>query len=111
MSITVEQLYRFPVKGLSGELVDAFELEAGQGVPHDRRFAIARGDTRFDPANPRWLPKQWFVMLMRDVELASLACRFDPDAGTIALRSPDGKGCIADFATAAGREHIESFVN
>jgi uncharacterized protein YcbX len=111
MSITVEQLYRFPVKGLPGELVDAVDLEPGQGVPHDRRFAIARGDTRFDPSNPRWLPKQWFVMLMRDVELARVTCRFDPVARTITLRGPDGKGCIADFDTVAGRGHLESFVN
>ncbi len=53
--ICIDQIYRFPVKGLRGEPLDAVSLAVGQGIPHDRRFAIARGDTRIDgtAARPR----------------------------------------------------------
>lgn len=73
MAATLAHLYRFPVKGLRGDPLDAATLAAGEGLPNDRRFAFARGDTRMDPAAPRWLPKQRFVMLMRDTGLARAA--------------------------------------
>lgn len=111
MPISLERIYRFPVKGLSGEPLDAVPLVAGQGLPHDRRFAIARGDTRLDPAAPRWLPKQRFVVLMRDAALARLACRIDLEAGTLELRAPGTPPCLAAFGTAGGRERIEAYVN
>jgi len=111
MPIAVERIYRFPVKGLGGEALESVPLIAGQGVPHDRRFAVARGDTKMDAAAPRWLPKQWFVMLMRDTELARVACRIDAEAETIELRAPAMPLCLASPATADGRERIESYLN
>jgi uncharacterized protein YcbX len=111
MPVTLERIYRFPVKGLHGEPLDAVSLMAGQGLPHDRRFAIARGDTRLDSTAPRWLPKQWFVMLMRDTALARLDCRLDPAAGTIELCMPGTAPCLAAFGTVAGCEQIETYVN
>jgi uncharacterized protein YcbX len=86
-------------------------LVAGQGLPHDRRFAVARGDTRLDPAAPRWLPKEWFVMLMRDTALARVRCRVDLSAGTIELCAPERPPCLAAFGTPAGRERIETWLN
>jgi uncharacterized protein YcbX len=99
------------VKGLQGEGLDTVSLVAGQGLPHDRRFAIARGDNRQAFGEPRWYPKQWFVMLMRDTELARIAPRVDWEAGTIELRAPSGPPCRAAFDTAEGREQLEGYVN
>ena len=39
-------------------------------------------------------------MLMRDAALARLACRVDPDPGTIELRAPETAPCVASFALA-----------
>jgi uncharacterized protein YcbX len=111
MPITLAHIYRFPVKGLSGEALDAVPLVRGDGLPYDRRFALARGDTRLDPAVPRWRPKQWFVMLMRDAALARLACRVDLQGGTVELRAPGMSPCTAAVGTVAGREHVETYVN
>lgn len=111
MPITLAHIYRFPVKGLRGEALDAVTLTAGQGVPDDRRFALARGGTRFDPAAPHWLPKQWFMMLMRDATLARLGCRVDLPAGTIELRAPGQSPCSASFSNADGRARLERYVN
>jgi uncharacterized protein len=74
MAITVVRINRYPVKGLGPDTLDTMRLAAGAGLPHDRRFALLRGDTRLDPAASRWLPKQRFVMLMRDTALARVAC-------------------------------------
>src|ERR1700739_721264 len=68
----VVAIYRYPVKGVSAEKMDRVVLTPGECLPHDRRFAIALGSTRFDPEHPEWLPKTHFIMLMRDEKLARL---------------------------------------
>jgi uncharacterized protein YcbX len=99
------------VKGLGGEALDAASLTTGQGLPHDRRFALARGDTQIDPARPRWLPKQRFVMLMRDTALARVGCRIDPARETIELSAPSAPSCAAAWGTAEGRAQLEAYLN
>ncbi len=63
MTITVAQICRYPVKGLNAERLARVALSPGEGLPHDRRFALAHGSTVFDP-------KTHFLMLMRDEKLA-----------------------------------------
>jgi uncharacterized protein len=74
---SIESIWRYPIKGLSPERLNAVTLTPGRCLPHDRRFALARADTEFDPARPEWLPKTKFVMLMREERLAALRSRFD----------------------------------
>ena len=85
MPISVAALYRYPVKGLSPERLDRITLAPGEGLPQDRRFALARPETRFDPERPEWLPKTNFVMLMRDAKLARLRTRFDEQSGELTI--------------------------
>jgi len=80
---TVTAICRYPVKGLSAERMDRVALMSGQCLPHDRRFAIALGSTRFDPQRPEWLSKIHFIMLMRDEKLARLETRFDAESGVL----------------------------
>lgn len=111
MTGRLAHIYRFPVKGLRGEPLAAVTLTAGEGLPHDRRFAVARGDAGLDPAAPRWRPKQWFIMLMRDTALACVTCRLDEAAETIELHAPGTAPCRAPFGTPDGRRRIEGYLN
>ncbi len=111
MAIIIERINRYAVKGLHAEPLQRVTLATHQGLAHDRRFAIARGDTKLDADRPRWLPKQKLVMLMRDAEMARLAYQLDVDAGMITLRAPGAEPCTATFATAAGRSQLEGYVN
>jgi quercetin dioxygenase-like cupin family protein len=88
MATTVTAIYRYPVKGLSAEKMDRVALTPGECLPHDRRFAIALGSTRFDPQHPEWLSKIHFIMLMRDEKLAQyfFAVRAEKD-GTMQTRN------------------------
>lgn len=109
MSIAVSRIYRYPVKGLSAEALDRVTLSPGNCLPQDRRFAIALGTTEFDAAQPKWLSKTHFIMLMRDEALARLQTRFDPatalltveeDGETLVearLTEPDGCRRVAAF--------------
>jgi uncharacterized protein len=106
---TVNEIYRYPVKGLSAEKMDRVTLTPGECLPHDRRFAIALGSTAFDPERPEWLSKTHFIMLMRDEKLAQLRTRFDAEGGILEIaengevllraRMTEHEGCrlIAEF--------------
>jgi MOSC domain-containing protein len=88
MAMTIAAIYRYPVKGLSAELLQRVALMPGECLPQDRRFAIALASTRFDPHSPQWLAKSHFVMLMRDEKLARLKTAFDPATDELTIETP-----------------------
>ncbi|WP_045876978.1 MOSC domain-containing protein [Pseudofrankia sp. DC12] len=104
----VSELYRYPVKGLTGERLDEVALAAGDGVPGDRMFALALPSTEFDEDRPVALGKRHFLMLMRDETLARVRTGYDP--GTRVLTVDDGASrWSADLGTAAGRRSVEEY--
>jgi len=111
MTITIDRIHRYPVKGLGPDALEAATLAPGTGLPHDRRFAVLRGGVPFDGAAPRWLPKQRFVMLMRDTALARIACHFDADAAELELVAPEHAPYRVGLADAAGRARLDAWLN
>lgn len=106
----VAGLYRYPVKGLSPEPMDEVGLEAGAVMPFDRAYAIENGPGRFDPAEPRHLPKTCFLMLMRDERLATLETRFDEHTETLVIFRQGRQVARGDLRTRIGRQMIEQFL-
>ena len=84
----IEKIYRYPVKGLSAEALEAVALTPGEMLAHDRRFALAQGDAPFDVAAPRWLSKRNFGCLMANERLALLHTAFDPQGGALPSAPP-----------------------
>jgi uncharacterized protein YcbX len=109
MPTEIAELYRYPVKGLSAEKLDRVALAVGEGLPHDRRFAIALGTTEFDAAHPQWLAKTHFIMLMRDESLARLATRFDTQTGVLTIAEAERVLLQAPLTEAGGRSEIAAF--
>jgi uncharacterized protein len=103
------QLYRYPVKGLSPEPLDAADLPAGGYFPYDRLFALENGLSGFDLAAPEHQPKIKFLMLMKNAALAGLATRYDEPSGVLTI-SKDGAAVRGDLRTAEGRAAIEAFL-
>jgi hypothetical protein len=106
----IEYLYRYPVKGLTAEALETAEVEAGGCIPWDRAFALAQGDSGFDPAAPQWLQKQNFMCLMKNARIAALFSFFEPRTGMLAIRAPDGSAAVENALTEAGRERIGAFL-
>jgi uncharacterized protein len=106
---TIAGLYRYPVKGLSAEALTKVALATGETFPNDRAFAIENGRSKFDPAEPRWLPKASFLMLMRNERLAALATRFDDATATLTIRQAGAVVAEGRLDTEAGRRAIEAF--
>jgi uncharacterized protein YcbX len=106
----IEYLYRYPVKGLTAEALEAAEVEAGGCIPWDRAFALAQGDSGFDAAAPVWLQKTNFMCQARNAKIAALASVFEPRDGTLTIRAPDGSFVSANALSEAGRAKITAFL-
>ena len=106
----VAAIYRYPVKGLSPESMTRVALEVGETLPLDRAWAIENGPGRFDPDNPKYLPKIHFLMLMRDERLATLETRVEDDRQTLVIKRDGKQVARGNLATPIGRQLIEQFV-
>ncbi len=111
LSNKVTALYRYPFKGLTGEQLSSVMLEPGKTLPFDRSFAFENGEGRFDPANPKHLPKTNFLMLMRHEKLAALAAHFEDDSQRLTLKLNGEIVAQGYLNTAEGRAELEDFIN
>lgn len=106
---TITSLVHYPVKGLSGQPLPEVTLSPGQGFPFDRMFGFARAGSGFDPLAPAPMPKDRFLMLMRDERLAGLASHFDPVSRVLVLKVQGHSVHQADLSTAEGCVETEAF--
>ena len=105
---SIKAIYRYPVKGLSPEALPRVALAPDETIPGDRLYAIENGPSGFDPAKP-YLPKQRFLMLMKNERLAALRTALDQETHTLTITYPVSEQVRADLRTAAGRATIERF--
>jgi uncharacterized protein YcbX len=105
----ITALVHYPVKGLSGQTLPEVTLSTGQGFPFDRMFGFARAGSGFDPADPAPMPKDRFLMLMRDERLAGLASHFDPVTRMLELQVQGRSVFSADLSKPQGCTEAETF--
>lgn len=86
-SMRVSGLWRYPVKGLRGEHLDQVMVAPNAPLPHDRRFALAHGNSGIAPGNVTWAFKDSFHMLMHkpDLVLSELTPVFDEQSGLVTI--------------------------
>jgi uncharacterized protein YcbX len=109
IAATIDAIYRYPVKGLSPERLPMAALAVGATLAGDRRFAIENGPSGFSAAAPAYLPKQRFLMLMKNERLARLDTRFDDAACRLTVRENGTEAASGSLGNAAGRASIEAF--
>ncbi|MEO0672184.1 MAG: MOSC domain-containing protein [Pseudomonadota bacterium] len=107
--IRVTDLYRYPVKGLSPERLDAVDVTERWTFPFDRLYAIENGPGRFDPTAPKHLPKLSFVMRMRNERLGALETSFAPEDHTLTIKRSGKQVARGQLSTPIGRAMIEQF--
>jgi len=109
VSARIQAIYRYPVKGLSPQALARIRLAAGETLPCDRLYAIENGPSGFDPVQPVYFPKQWFLMLMKNERLAALDARFDDASHTLSIVENGEEVARGDLRTSEGRVAIEAF--
>ena len=107
----IHGIYRYPVKGLSPEPLARTRLAVGETLPADRLYAIENGPSGFDPAAPRYQPKQRYLMLMRNERLARLRTALrgrEPHAGDRTRTAARPRAATCTRPTAARRSSASS---
>jgi len=106
----IDRLYRYPVKGLTPEAIEAATVDPGGTIPWDRAFALAQGDAPFDPAAPAWLKKTHFMCLMANARIAALRSSFDERSGVLTILAPDGTSIAENAMREVGRARIAAWL-
>lgn len=101
MTATVQQIYRFPVKGLSGDPLEQVSLTPGQGLPDDRRYAIVYGTGTG--------AKRGFFELTREEKLAQLRVAYDAAGPTITISRQGRQVVTANPSDQTGRMLLNQF--
>jgi uncharacterized protein YcbX len=108
-SARIAALYRYPLKGLSGERLNRVAVLPGATFPLDRAFALENGPSGFDSAAPTWQPKIKFLCLMKNARLAALQTRYDEASGTLSI-AKNGKTLVAArLGNPSDRAAVENF--
>lgn len=110
MTITLAEIWRYPVKGLRGERLGATTLTPEAAVPDDRRFALRPDESPYDPAAPCWQAKRAFLQLARDPGLSPVSAAWDGAAQVLTLTDLAGGRVSAAPDTVAGRARLEAYL-
>lgn len=105
----LHEIWRYPVKSLTGAKMARTVLNPSQGLPHDRRWALARPGSDAAQA-PGWQSKSQFFVLVREHALAQLKCRFDDVTGRFCFDAPNGLHAEGTLTTPEGRAAIAAGV-
>ncbi|MGF1631653.1 MAG: MOSC domain-containing protein [Kiloniellaceae bacterium] len=98
---SVQQICRFPVKGLNAEILERVVLTPGQGLPDDRRFAIAYGLGTG--------AKRGFFDLVQEERLAQLRVTYDPAVPSLSLSRQGRHVVSANPSDQTGRMLLNQF--
>ncbi|HEY4142011.1 MAG TPA: MOSC domain-containing protein [Pseudolabrys sp.] len=109
MTARIDAIYRYPVKGLTPQRLSGTTLSPGATVPADRLYAVENGPIGFDPAEPKYFPKQGFLMLMRNERLATLRTDYDEATHSLTIGHEGRVAARGDLRTEGGRQAIETF--
>jgi len=106
---TVEGLHYYSIKGLSSTAVRHVNLQANDGFPGDRLFGFAKANSGFDRANPKPLPKDRFLVLAQQGQLAKLKTSFDTETHEFFVLIDDEEALRTNLATEDGRAKTSDF--
>jgi uncharacterized protein YcbX len=102
MSARLHAIVHYPVKTLSGVVLDAADLVPGAGLPDDRRFAIAPAGTASLKAGP--------ATLERHPRLAALRTLYDGSTRMLTILRKGRQVAHGRIDTPTGRMVIEQFL-
>ena len=88
MNATIAAIFRHPIKGFTPERLERERLDKDRPFPGDRLLAVENGPSGFDPAAPRFIPKQRFAVLANMADVAKVKTRFDPVTYFLSATAP-----------------------
>jgi len=105
----LNNIYRYPIKGLSAQPLTRVDLEAKKPFPHDRVFAMVRPGAPFDTSDPKWGKKGLFVMLMLEEALARVQTYLDVETMQFTIRQDNRQLLAVDLRDEDAYAKVEDF--
>lgn len=105
----LKQIFRYPIKGLSPESLDTIVLKEGAGMPFDRYFAIAHGNSKFDFNHPQWIQRRNFVVVAHSPRLAAAESHYDSEKSLLTIKHSGQITLRVDLADESADELINKF--
>ena len=111
---TIEQLFTYPIKGLTPQEMSEFILIAGHGIKGDRALALMFADSNIEAAkmpaqNRPWMSKKYLAVQNDWPLLAALECDYQPETAVLTVKRQGVAVLSAATNTAAGRDRISTF--
>jgi hypothetical protein len=110
MSGHVAAIFRHPVKGFTPESLTHVDLAPGQGVPHDRLWAVENGPSGYDPAAPAFIPKSKFAVLAHIPRVAAARTRYDAASGAFSAEAEGRRGFTGRLQEPEGRDAFATWL-
>ncbi|MBL8630223.1 MAG: MOSC domain-containing protein [Rhodospirillaceae bacterium] len=107
----VHAIYRYPIKGFSGEALPSVTLAPQKTIQGDRRFGVRHANSAFDQAQPKWNKKREFLQLAHMAELAKVHTTLDPATGVMHIKADGVVLFVGNVFKDAGRRGAENVLN
>ncbi len=107
----VQALYRYPIKGFSGESLNSVALTAHKTIPGDRRFGVKHANSAFDQAQPVWHKKREFLQLAHTADLVKVHTKLNDATGVMHITANGSELFVGNVYTNAGRRGAEMVLN
>lgn len=109
-SPTVQQIFKYPIKGLTPHPTQGVILKTGHGIIGDRAFALMYAENCTQPAETiPWMSKGNFAMQNDWPGLAALQCDYDNQTGNLTIKHQDVLLLQSETHSQAGRNLISAF--
>jgi uncharacterized protein len=103
MTAAIAALFRHPIKGFTPEKLTLATLAPQKPFPGDRLYVLEDGPCGFDPAQPKWIPKQKFAILAKIAEVAKARTRLDDATGLLHAEAEGHASFRGDLTQEADR--------
>ncbi|MBO3464435.1 MOSC domain-containing protein [Aetokthonos hydrillicola Thurmond2011] len=111
-NIHVQQLFIYPVKGLSPQKCDRVLLQVGHGIPGDRTFALMyqeEDSLHHSCYDVPWMKKKHFITQNDWSALGALDSYYDAAINTLTVKRDGVELLVADTVSPSGRDRIAAF--
>ncbi|MEO8530391.1 MAG: MOSC N-terminal beta barrel domain-containing protein, partial [Deltaproteobacteria bacterium] len=108
MSALLAQIWRYPIKAIGAEKLDAVTLTAGQPLPGDRAWALAHDAAKLDPS-ATWFRKMNFLRGVAGPELMAITAT--TQGATLTLHHPRAGEITIDPASPEGDARLIAWIS
>ncbi|UUX57578.1 2Fe-2S iron-sulfur cluster-binding protein [Glutamicibacter halophytocola] len=106
----IDQMFRFPIKGLPGEPITSAPVEVGRGILGDRSVAFSNGTV--EVADGEWNSCLSFTILKNNKSLQKWSVKSEPPFITVsAPREADGDALTFDSSHVDGRRELREYLS